>query len=151
MNEARFLFRVYDNYNRVYVTDSLILHIKDGTRNYELFSPDAKQYTMEQCTGMEDCDGNLIFEGDKVEVPIMMWTEKITSAIPVIKYVVWDKKEWKLASMIKRECSNPNCPYETKKFDFGARSNLSSFTNCRVVGNIHEVEKNEQRRENGNK
>ena len=62
MNEARFLFRVYDNYNRVYVTDSLILHIKDGTRNYELFSPDAKQYTMEQCTGMEDCDGNLIFE-----------------------------------------------------------------------------------------
>lgn len=121
------MFRVWDNINKRYDTD-LSLIDKDGDLCYQdghkyCNGEHSEDFTIEQCTGVKDKNGKLIYEGDKVRI------------LKTILYVAWNGATYflhpdgvELTQDVMRR-STPLCWYM-----------VHYRKEIEVIGNIHEME-----------
>ena len=119
MND-RFKFRVWDNLCKRYDELHVMGLAQDGRlrhRGDEGLVPDDSEYTIEQCTGLRDCNGKLIYEGDVIERTYDMFGRE-----KYIFSVVWYQGKMALLS-------SPNA----------APVLVWDGLSYEVIGNIHEV------------
>lgn len=123
MSNDRFKFRVWVKADKKYypASDFCIEDLQDS----------GDEIIVEQCTGLEDENGKLIFEGDKVRITEFYFNGCGESEINFVGYVMWNKGEFVLSK-------NPEKPeYENETEIIPHISWGHSFE---IVGNIHEVE-----------
>lgn len=144
MND-RFKFRVWDNGNNEYLDEAYPSSIySDGSLSAFEEKYDANSNEMvaleipnnrlivEQCTGLEDENGKLIFEGDKVRMTEFYFDGFGEEERNFVGYVMWNKGEFVLSK-------NPEkTEYENETEIIPHISWGHSFE---IVGNIHEVDK----------
>lgn len=113
--QDRFKFRAWDIEEDRYASDDDICYDTGGTWDsvYDLLKVANQFYIYEQCTGLKDKNGKLIYEGDIVE------THDYTTEH---SQIVFDK----------------GC-YVLKSKDAAMYEHLSNHEKeCKVIGNIHE-------------
>ena len=152
MNTDRFKFRVWDNDNKRYAEDwdddsfiinhhgTLLDHYYDCVSGKDefLFPYDygTDRYLLEQCTGLKDKNGKLIYEGDIVvqrnEYPYYDY------AVPnYIGIVEWCEESAQFVIVL--ECVNPNKNGTSN----GCCRYFDDDKNLEIIGNIHKERKNE--------
>ena len=116
MNNDRFKFRVWDNVKKKYdYLECLYLSQSGGVCYLDMdghltYPNEDEDYIVEQCTGLKDKNGKLIYEGD-----IVLFVGKVNLAVQ------YTPNEWEMAG------DDVNVPL-TK--------NTARFV--KIVGNIHE-------------
>lgn len=135
MNNDRFKFRVWDNEEKCYSTACFFLSVEGELYIFiggVVHKANPEIYIVEKCTGLEDENGKLIFEGDKVRMTEFYFDGCGESERNFVGYVMWNKGEFVLSK-------NPEKPeYENETEIIPHISWGHSFE---IVGNIHEVEK----------
>ena len=137
MNRDDLKFRVYDTQEQRYLCEDSAAYLDNYGRlvEYGNYIEEAYpgRYIVERCTGLHDVAGELIYKDDVVVVP---------RGDELVEYIVrWRKSMWCLYRW----------PHDYKPlddFDYhqnGVRQRVEGpFRQCRIVGNIHDKEKNEQ-------
>lgn len=115
--EDRFKFRAWDSQDREYDYNVQNISLFDRDEDYitifRCIERDKPDVTLEQCTGLKDKNGKLIYEGDIVE------THDYTTEH---SQIVFDK----------------GC-YVLKSKDVAVYEHLSNYEKeCKIIGNIHE-------------
>lgn len=116
MNE-RFKFRVWDKKHNEYIPSSMIStllyfgHRDEFHIEFECFSTFDDSLIIEQCTGLSDKNGNLIYEGDVVKD---MWGDAL--------FIKWRDSEARFAA------EDDNVAYDLEDVVDG----------CDIIGNVHE-------------
>ena len=115
MND-RFKFRVWDNEFKKYypASDFCIEDLQDS----------GDEIIVEQCTGLRDKNGRLIYEGD-----ILQYTD--TNGFKIRQEVVWDSENARFAHVVDWGCFDRN--FSPLEREICAQKE--------IVGNIHEVKK----------
>lgn len=135
IKNARFKFRVWDNEEKCYSTACFFLSVEGELYIFiggVVHKANPEIYIVEKCTGLEDENGKLIFEGDKVRMTEFYFDGCGESERNFVGYVMWNKGEFVLSK-------NPEKPeYENETEIIPHISWGHSFE---IVGNIHEVEK----------
>lgn len=114
MNTDRFRFRVWDKAEQHYLLEGSLL---DGRTGKIAGYFDDYTFSVEQCTGLKDKNGTLIFEGDVVKCNFYNCKKNL------INQVVW----WKGYFRMMRRGIVLKHVYE--------------YYNIEVIGNVHEYEK----------
>lgn len=125
MNNDRFKFRVWDKYAHETPAEQIqflcfngCLVDSDGCHH----SPD--DYIFEQCTGLKDKNGNLIYEGDLVKIPDD-----------------WDEYGWMAGEVREIYYKDGGFRFKPKEASIkrGERGHWLEDDGCyEIVGNIHE-------------
>ena len=112
MNNDRFKFRVWDNNKNEYVSPFVFInyHGELCANETRWFYPGHENCIIEQCTGLRDRDGKLIYEGDLV---VLDGNHPLR--------VMWHFCEWSL-------------------FCDGYACKCNSWEELEIIGNIHETE-----------
>jgi len=116
----RFRFRVYDKYYKGYMQEGSI----DIPKVF-----DGSSFIVEQCTGLKDCNGKLIYEGDIIRTKI----ETDNEYKQIIGEIVFWRLEWtiKTKSMFyPLSCAG--------KFSNGIKMPKQCDL-TEIIGNIHET------------
>ena len=120
---SRFSFRVWDNINKRYEKDLTMID-KDGDICYQdggkyCNGEHQEDFTIEQCTGLRDKNGTLIFEGDFV---------KITFRDQTLHYCV------------KYDQSNCQLYLSCGETEFSESFDVLDNWAIEVTGNVHDME-----------
>lgn len=125
MRNDRFKLRVWDNINKRYEKD-LTLIDKDGDLCYQdghkyCNGEHPEDFTIEQCTGLKDKNGELIYEGD-----VVIYNE---SEMEIIWHEAW-------GGFAKVSCTKKRLGLKLDYWElFDHESNQYE-----IIGNIHEME-----------
>lgn len=116
MNTDRFKFRIWDDTHKCYIPNSDA--IIDGRTGKKFHGPIfSAVYIVEQCTGLKDRNGKLIYEGD-----VVVFADGATHPIEVF----WNGIGWKF----KRNGAIIKDAFESNTIDH--------IQWCGIIGNIHE-------------
>lgn len=125
MND-RFKFRVWDNEQKRYTSvKPVVLCGEASTREIAMPDNSDNQYVIEQCTGLRDKNGRLIYEGD-----ILQYTD--THGFKIRQEVVWENDNARFTHVVE------------DGLGLGYRLSPLEKEICalkEIVGNIHEVKK----------
>lgn len=124
MINDRFKFRVWDKERKRYTSvNPVFMCIDRHTREIVMPNGDG-QYVIEQCTGLRDKNGKLIYEGD-----VLQYTD--TNGFKIRQEVVWNNENARFAHIVDMGCfCRTFSPLEQEL-----------CSQKEIVGNIHEVEK----------
>ena len=120
MSNDRFKFRVWDNEEKEYLQEGVLIDSRTG--DIAGYFP-AGQFSIEQCTGLRDKNGKLIFENDIVET---VYRDGSTGKRRVV-YVVEDVR-----FMLT--------PFPLKEYPIYWDCEKYILSTFEIIGNIHEVE-----------
>ena len=119
--QDRFNYRVWNKENKEYTTDSRIFLSPNGTVRYiedsYWYDNVSEYYDVEFCTGLKDKNGKLIYEGDIIE------DDNTKSDRGVVFFDVYSAR------------------FMVKMYKYNQKVLIKK--NVRVVGNIHEENKDE--------
>mgnify|MGYP000229472663 CR=1 FL=1 len=123
MND-RFKFRVWGKERKRYTSvNPVFMRIDRHTREIVMPNGDG-QYVIEQCTGLRDKNGKLIYEGD-----VLQYTD--TNGFKIRQEVVWNNENARFAHIVDLGCfCRTFSPLDQEL-----------CSQKEIVGNIHEVEK----------
>lgn len=124
MND-RFKFRVWDNEQKRFTSvKPVVLCVEGNAREIAMQDNDDGQYMIEQCTGLRDKNGRLIYEGD-----ILQYTD--AHGFKIQQEVVWDDENARFAHVAEWGCFDRT--FSPLEREICAQKE--------IVGNIHEVKK----------
>lgn len=131
--QDRFKFRAWDTFVEKYLKDDDVFKITDGILDnlYELLIEDNRHFILgkhdfifEQCTGLRDENGKLIYEGDILSIEYQSNCDS-----PKINIYEGNHVEYN---------ENQAAYIATTGKQFISLSGLAENTDLEVIGNIHE-------------